>query len=161
MQPLQNNPQKLCFSWCCCAASTSISMPGFSDFHLISCSDKPMRVLSGPRQNAVLCQKRRAALKASAGRKTRSAFSAVLSLTVHRGRSWRRTDFLYSYSVPKGLYKPPLWPGNWAPLGSFTENLPPCKIFCPRHMVATKCLWVPAAAWASACLAQFVEQVGL
>lgn len=31
-------------------------------------------------------------------------------------------------------------------LGFFTENLSPCKIFCPRPKVVTKHLWVLVAA---------------
>lgn len=37
-------------------------------------------------------------------------------------------------------------------LDSFTENVSPCQTSCPRCTLGTKCLWVPAAAWASMCL---------
>lgn len=118
-----------CSSRCCCADSTSISILGFSEFHFISCSDKPTRVLSGLRWSAVLCQKRQTALKVHRGRKTCSAFCAVLDLIVCRGRSWCRTALLYGYCMPEGLYKPPLWPGNGVSFGLLSENLSLCKIF--------------------------------
>lgn len=82
-------------------------MPGFSDFHLVSCSDRSTNALPGLVRSAVLCQKRQAALQASGGRKTRSAFAAALSLPDHGDK------MQCGYSVPNGF----LLPGYWVSTG--------------------------------------------
>jgi len=147
MQPLQNNPQKLCFSWSRCAESTSISMPSFSDsilFHDLT-----------NLQEFCLVRRREEAGK-HAQRLVRHSLSLHAEGDLGAGQLFCKvircpmacTNLLFGLATESAL-------------GAFTEDWTLCKIFCPRHMVATKRLWVPVSAWASACLAQFVERVGL
>lgn len=149
MQSLQNNLPDLFFCWCSVLRALLTSMPGFSDSHLPSCSDKPTSTLPGAVRRAALCQKGQAARRASGGR-THAQLSLRHSPLLGAEETFGKAVWLL---CPLAWTKLSFCPGAESASSSFAENVLPCEISCPRHAVGTGSLWVRAAAWAPLCLA--------
>lgn len=122
MQWLKNNPQKLLFLVFLCWEHFFFNTR-FKNFHLISCSDEPTRVLPALRWSTVLCQKRQ---KLYRGRKTCSDLSAALSCCREEILAHDRFSLWLLWVQRFVQTSPFVWHLNqlWA--------LSPCKIFCPN-----------------------------